>query len=58
MGAYAKFIDFVFEIVYLTETFVSVDQVFAWQLADQLLHANKDVESCYFAAHTIRRKVG
>ncbi|XP_074655394.1 transportin-3-like isoform X2 [Tubulanus polymorphus] len=31
--------------------------VYAWQIADQLLRLNKDVESCYFAAQTMRTKI-
>ena len=31
--------------------------VYAWQIADQLLQLNHDVESCYFAAHTMRTKI-
>lgn len=32
-------------------------QVYAWQVSDQLLQLNQDVESCYFAAQTMRSKV-
>jgi len=32
-------------------------KVYAWQIADQLLQSNQDLESCYFAAHTMRTKV-
>ncbi|XP_064600886.1 LOW QUALITY PROTEIN: transportin-3-like [Liolophura sinensis] len=31
--------------------------VFAWQVADQLLRLNHDLESCYFAAQTMRTKI-
>ncbi|ESO89343.1 hypothetical protein LOTGIDRAFT_177445 [Lottia gigantea] len=31
--------------------------VFAWQIADQLLRCNKSLESCYFAAQTMRTKI-
>ncbi|ELU14313.1 hypothetical protein CAPTEDRAFT_142893 [Capitella teleta] len=31
--------------------------VYAWQIADQLLQLNQDVESCYFAAQTMRTKI-
>jgi len=31
--------------------------VFAWQISDQLLQLNQDMESCYFAAQTMRTKV-
>lgn len=31
--------------------------VFAWQVADQLLTQNTDLESCYFAAQTMRTKI-
>ncbi|XP_064628883.1 transportin-3-like [Lineus longissimus] len=31
--------------------------VFAWQIADQLLQLSQDVESCYFAAQTMRTKI-
>lgn len=32
-------------------------QVYAWQVADQLLCMNHSLESCYFAAQTMRTKV-
>jgi len=32
-------------------------KVYAWQIADQLLQSNQDMETCYFAAHTMRSKV-
>jgi len=32
-------------------------KVYAWQIADQLLQNNQDLESCYFASHTMRSKV-
>jgi hypothetical protein len=32
-------------------------QVFAWQISDQLLQLNQSMESCYFAAQTMRTKV-
>ncbi|XP_046572522.1 transportin-3-like [Haliotis rubra] len=31
--------------------------VFAWQIADQLLRLNQSLESCYFAAQTMRTKI-
>uniref|UniRef100_A0A2C9JGA5 Importin N-terminal domain-containing protein n=1 Tax=Biomphalaria glabrata TaxID=6526 RepID=A0A2C9JGA5_BIOGL len=31
--------------------------VFAWQVADQLLTLNQSLESCYFAAQTMRTKI-
>lgn len=31
--------------------------VFAWKIADDLLHHNVDLESCYFAAQTMRTKI-
>ncbi|XP_012941104.1 transportin-3 [Aplysia californica] len=31
--------------------------VFAWQIADQLLRVNQSLESCYFAAQTMRTKI-
>ncbi|KAK7492007.1 hypothetical protein BaRGS_00016671 [Batillaria attramentaria] len=31
--------------------------VYAWQLADQLLRMNQSLESCYFAAQTMRTKI-
>ncbi|GFO33396.1 F-box/WD repeat-containing protein 7 [Plakobranchus ocellatus] len=33
-----------------------VTNVFAWQIADQLLRLNQSLESCYFAAQTMRTK--
>lgn len=32
-------------------------QVHAWTVADELLHHKKDLESCYFAAQTMRTKI-
>lgn len=32
-------------------------QVQAWKVADQLLHAKRDVNSCFFAAQTLRTKI-
>ena len=31
--------------------------VYAWTLSDQLLQRNADVETCYFAAQTMRTKI-
>ncbi|KAI0229583.1 Transportin-3 [Lamellibrachia satsuma] len=31
--------------------------VYAWQISDQLLQLNQDIESCYFAAQTMRTKI-
>ncbi|CAG5115054.1 unnamed protein product [Candidula unifasciata] len=31
--------------------------VYAWQIADQLLQLNQSLESCYFAAQTMRTKI-
>ena len=33
-------------------------KVHAWQIADQLLTSHESLESCYFAAQTMRTKVG
>lgn len=32
-------------------------QVYAWKIADEMLHQQHDVESCYFAAQTMRTKI-
>lgn len=32
-------------------------QVHAWTIADELLHHKRDLESCYFAAQTMRTKI-
>lgn len=32
-------------------------QVFAWKIADEMLHKQHDMESCYFAAQTMRTKI-
>lgn len=32
-------------------------QVHAWTTADELLHLKRDIESCYFAAQTMRTKI-
>ncbi|XP_058793421.1 transportin-3 isoform X2 [Phymastichus coffea] len=31
--------------------------VYAWKIADEMLHQKKDLESCYFAAQTMRTKI-
>ncbi|XP_064490151.1 transportin-3-like [Ornithodoros turicata] len=31
--------------------------VYAWKIADELLHKHMDLESCYFAAQTMRTKI-
>lgn len=31
--------------------------VHAWKISDELLHRKADVESCYFAAQTMRTKI-
>ncbi|KAG8222278.1 hypothetical protein J437_LFUL003259 [Ladona fulva] len=31
--------------------------VFAWKVADEMLHQKRDLESCYFAAQTMRTKI-
>ncbi|XP_075224525.1 transportin 3 isoform X1 [Lycorma delicatula] len=31
--------------------------VYAWKVADELLHRHADIESCYFAAQTMRTKI-
>jgi transportin-3 len=31
--------------------------MYAWKIADAMLHEKKDLESCYFAAQTMRTKV-
>lgn len=32
-------------------------QVHAWEISDQLLQIHQDVESCYFAAQTMKMKI-
>lgn len=32
-------------------------QVFAWKIADEMLHQKRNIESCYFAAQTMRTKI-
>lgn len=36
---------------------VFIFQVWAWKVTDEILHQNKELESCYFAAQTMRSKV-
>ncbi|XP_018342669.1 PREDICTED: transportin-3 isoform X1 [Trachymyrmex septentrionalis] len=31
--------------------------IFAWQIADEMLHQRRNIESCYFAAQTMRTKI-
>ncbi|GAA55040.1 transportin-3 [Clonorchis sinensis] len=35
----------------------SFPQLYAWEISDQLLYMNRDLNSCYFGAQTIRIKV-
>ena len=32
-------------------------QMYAWEISDQLLQMKQDVESCYFAAQTMKMKI-
>lgn len=32
-------------------------QMYAWEISDQLLQLKQDVESCYFAAQTMKMKI-
>lgn len=32
-------------------------QVYSWKVADEMLHQKRDLESCYFAAQTMRTKI-
>lgn len=41
------------EVVFLCWTF----QMYAWEISDQLLQLKQDVESCYFAAQTMKMKI-
>lgn len=38
-------------------TFLPSPQMYAWEMADQLLQLKQDVESCYFAAQTMKMKI-
>ncbi|KAL2303317.1 hypothetical protein Nmel_010787, partial [Mimus melanotis] len=40
-----------------TEPPVLFPQVHAWEISDQLLQIHQDVESCYFAAQTMKMKI-
>lgn len=31
--------------------------MYAWKIADEILHQQSDIESCYFAAQTMRTKI-
>lgn len=31
--------------------------MFAWKVADEMLHQQDNIESCYFAAQTLRTKI-
>lgn len=37
--------------------FVLPVQMYAWEISDQLLQMKQDVESCYFAAQTMKMKI-
>lgn len=37
--------------------FLSPVQMYAWEISDQLLQMKQDVESCYFAAQTMKMKI-
>lgn len=41
----------------LTDPTVLGLQVHAWEISDQLLQIRQDVESCYFAAQTMKMKI-
>jgi len=38
-------------------TSLPVLQMYAWEISDQLLQLKQDVESCYFAAQTMKMKI-
>ena len=38
-------------------TFILMLQVYAWKIADEMLQEKRDLESCYFAAQTMRTKI-
>lgn len=38
-------------------TSLPVLQMYAWEISDQLLQLRQDVESCYFAAQTMKMKI-
>lgn len=38
-------------------TYRPVPQMYAWEISDQLLQLKQDVESCYFAAQTMKMKI-
>uniref|UniRef100_A0A8D2M7H0 Transportin 3 n=1 Tax=Zonotrichia albicollis TaxID=44394 RepID=A0A8D2M7H0_ZONAL len=40
-----------------TEHSLPLPQVHAWEISDQLLQIHQDVESCYFAAQTMKMKI-
>lgn len=42
--------------LYLFTLYVCL-QVYAWKIADEMLHQKRDVQSCYFAAQTMRTKI-
>lgn len=45
-------------ITIILEFIVSVClQVYAWKIADEMLHQKRDIQSCYFAAQTMRTKI-
>lgn len=39
-----------------TTSFLAL-QMYAWEISDQLLQLKQDVESCYFAAQTMKMKI-
>lgn len=44
------------KVVFMTFFFCRF-QVHAWEISDQLLQIRQDVESCYFAAQTMKMKI-
>lgn len=50
-----KFVDNLFFL--LMAPSCSPVQMYAWEIADQLLQMKQDVESCYFAAQTMKVKI-
>jgi len=37
--------------------FLLLYQIISWKIADQLLHEKKSMNSCFFAAQTLRTKI-
>lgn len=45
------------DVIWWLKILILLWQMYAWEISDQLLQLKQDVESCYFAAQTMKMKI-